>query len=503
MTLGVLLSDIEQSRKHPFWKSFWHSWMFLFFVTLPFLNIWLDEFSRFNYMFRFQAYLELLLLVTGLAVPLSVAWHLFLGAQSAAWKRLICRGLSGFLIAWLLATVAMLVMNISGFDVFTIAAYKTKAVFGLGLLLSLFQGGLSFFSKVGGVAVKLLTPLPLILLPYFYSVDGLPARLDSMEDLETAGPESIAYGSVYILLFDEFDRSVVLDDENNTDRFKYINGFNQKYTSFPASQSPFKKTRYTLPALLFQTNEKVTYNGDGSIEFRTSQLQDGPCLLDMLAQNNQEKVAVTWYLNANGILAQREDIKIRSYARGYPNNLPVCDRIISIGTNIIEWSAVPIPGKLYGTTEYHLGHFASLTSELERVMFQGIDAKKSVVGFYHFTLPHGPYIYDRNGKMPVQESMVIDEQSGYLKAVDYVDSMLERIEHRLRENGKFDDATIIVMADHGLSEESRNEAMLMIKLPNQKSPRTVSRTFVSTDLAEWLWQQPEFIKGRVLPKSND
>jgi hypothetical protein len=151
--------------------------------------------------------------------------------------------------------------------------------------------------------------------------------------------------------------------------------------------------------------------------------------------------------------------------------------------------------------------------------------------FAHVNLPHTPYHYLPSGRRYSGELLSLyadrwDEQrwpsfqahQRYLLQVGYVDRLLGEALARLRETGLYDQALLVVTADHGVSfrpGEPRRVANehnladiafvpLFVKKPGQRAGRTVRGVVRSVDILPTVAEQagvavPWKLDGRALP----
>jgi hypothetical protein len=132
--------------------------------------------------------------------------------------------------------------------------------------------------------------------------------------------------------------------------------------------------------------------------------------------------------------------------------------------------------------------------------------------FLHTLLPHHPWEYLPNGKvygsdLGTQPGMVnerwvgdpqlaVQAEQRHLLQVGYVDLLLGRILDRLEETGQYDDALVVVVADHGTSFRPHGERRrihagnmaeiafvpLLVKAPGQTSGRVVDEHVTTLDV---------------------
>ncbi len=176
----------------------------------------------------------------------------------------------------------------------------------------------------------------------------------------------------------------------------------------------------------------------------------------------------------------------------------------------------------YGRRERLQRFFASIEPRDEPTFWLG-----------HLLLPHGPYLFLPSGKqvragwkdpIPGMNStpgfyapyLALHAQQRLQLQIGFLDRQLGRLIARMRREGTFDRALIVVTADHGISSDSgvesrRNTDMsnideiapvpLFVKLPGQRharAPRSYVRTVdVAPTIADVLgWRLPYRVDGR-------
>ena len=135
-----------------------------------------------------------------------------------------------------------------------------------------------------------------------------------------------------------------------------------------------------------------------------------------------------------------------------------------------------------------------------------IDADtRPVLHFMHALLPHEPFLYLPTGQQFTFQRHMIGLREGrwnedrwaaalnhhrYLLQVGYVDTLLGRLVARLHEVGIYDDALIVVTADHGLSLQ-----------PGQSIRQPTESSFVDVAAVPLFVKRPAQRRGRVVDAS--
>jgi hypothetical protein len=139
------------------------------------------------------------------------------------------------------------------------------------------------------------------------------------------------------------------------------------------------------------------------------------------------------------------------------------------------------------------------------------DDADATLYFLHALLPHEPYEYlpsgqdsgshrrvmgTSRGRWTKQEWPVVQTYARHLLQVQFVDGFVERLIQRLRDQGLFDEALVIVTADHGVSfvpgEHMKTLTMttaasvmpvpLFVKMPSQSLGRVSDRNAQTVDV---------------------
>lgn len=125
-----------------------------------------------------------------------------------------------------------------------------------------------------------------------------------------------------------------------------------------------------------------------------------------------------------------------------------------------------------GEAAYSLHDETFYSKMLEEITASG---QKPAFRFYHLKGPHPPYMYDENfERIPAEEASEEKQALGSLKIVD--DLLYE-----MQDLGIYDQATVFIMADHGLKGHSEVEQtpLLMVKFAGQSHPFEISDTPLS------------------------
>ena len=119
--------------------------------------------------------------------------------------------------------------------------------------------------------------------------------------------------------------------------------------------------------------------------------------------------------------------------------------------------------------------------------------------FLHLPVPHAPFIYDAEGAytgpFPIHSRMTEDidadimdgSPDDYHRSLGHLDRVVSRLVGRLRADGRYDDALVIMTSDHAWRNDPSlphtpgprvRHVPLLVKAPGQRSPHTVDAPVV-------------------------
>jgi hypothetical protein len=90
-----------------------------------------------------------------------------------------------------------------------------------------------------------------------------------------------------------------------------------------------------------------------------------------------------------------------------------------------------------------------LATELSSFARRPLAADQPVFRFVHFSVPHLPFVFTRDGYDPPVNPLRTSPDDLYVGQLGYVDRLVGEIVAGMRQEGSFDRSTVIVLADHG------------------------------------------------------
>jgi membrane-anchored protein YejM (alkaline phosphatase superfamily) len=76
------------------------------------------------------------------------------------------------------------------------------------------------------------------------------------------------------------------------------------------------------------------------------------------------------------------------------------------------------------------------------------DKTNSVFAFFHYSVPHLPFIYERDQYSPAHKPL-LENKINYKRQLQYVDKLFGELIAVLKKTGKFKSSKIIVLSDPG------------------------------------------------------
>ena len=102
------------------------------------------------------------------------------------------------------------------------------------------------------------------------------------------------------------------------------------------------------------------------------------------------------------------------------------------------------------------------TGRFSRVAARQAEPGQPVFRFVHFSVPHLPFVFGREGYDPPFDPLQTSPDTHYVRQLEYVDRLVGELAAPMRASGTYDAATIVLLADHGLRFGTRERDPLHI-----------------------------------------
>ncbi len=364
--------------------------------------------------------------------------------------------------------------------------------------------------KVAAVFARVMWPLPVIYV--FLVLSWTPwDREDSPPIAPTQSPApdaspAAARTPVYIFVFDEWSYQRSLENGKFLPQLPHLAAFAQRANVYHRALSPADTTFVSLPRFLLQEPEgELGLSGGHAVwraDSRLRPLDEMPTLLDGPARAGYQSLLIGFYHPYHTLFRGRPFA-----ARGYPNDPKRADlpgRTWELAMYNLEFLTDPFSRWVY--RRYQAIHFSRhwrrhVTTIVEET-FRVLDRNQTdVFAVFHWPLPHGPFVFDEEGRYRGPYDSRFDTMYGtpedYLRHLRLLDRRVGEIVEHLQAAGRFDDALIVFTSDHSwrrdplLPKDShapeRRHVPLLIKFPGQSEPRESWEPVALTDLGRLIF----------------
>jgi Sulfatase len=368
--------------------------------------------------------------------------------------------------------------------------------FVLQLVEDAFGGGGAALLAVGAVAgaaiafayaripalpsvLTVLAPAPVIFLAIFLLTSPVSKLVLPQEDAKASDVDIRSTPPVVMVVFDEFASYMLMDEERRIDRTRYPNfaAFADDSVWYRNATTVSDGTVFAVPALLSgrrPDKDSLPIAADypdnvftllgGSYEIDAVETATSLCPKDLCGERDREPFGPR-------LRSLAEDLGVVSLhlvlPEGLRSHLPAVDQ--TFGNFRGGGQDAPATGT--GAAGSPGGDAGQAFSRNRRSAFaafmQGIqDTPRPTFHFVHLAFPHTPLQYLPSGQQYVADYAIpglTNETWGpdpalvrrglqrHLLQVGYVDRLLGQLVARLRRSGLYDDALVVVTADHGVS----------------------------------------------------
>jgi len=303
-------------------------------------------------------------------------------------------------------------------------------------------------------SILILSPISILsfIVIIQYGFNGFTDNMGTISNLtEKTKYSQKENRNVFVFLFDELDYSFLYDNGIISNDYPNLRIFSEYSKNYHAAKSPGDATLVAIPRLLVSNaNSKIYVCGDNLC---TRELSANSKRLDTrknifkLAQSKGFKTSVIGWMHP--------------YCKQYGNSLDYCrsysiynystfNRSFSL-LNPVYTNFILLPHQkpfgLVKTPIYSRFHHRNVSLTHKRAL-QVIEQSDSVFAFFHYSIPHLPFIYIRDQYAPPKHPF-LENKLNYKRQLQYVDTIFGEIISTIKKSGKFESSTIIVLSDHG------------------------------------------------------
>ncbi len=374
-----------------------------------------------------------------------------------------------------LAFVAVLVAALA-LQVVTDVLDGLPAYAAIALAAALGAGAAALYARREGLRTFLtvLSPAPAVFLALFLLVSPVSDLVLPQDDVRAAGVGGGTDAPVVMVVFDEFSGGSLLDRRLRIDASRYPNfaELARRSTWYRNATTVDYQTQRAVPALLTGTRPRgdalpiaadhprnlFTLLGERyALDVRETATELCP---ESLCGERETKAG------KDRLRALADDLSVVSLRLLLPDelaeDLPAVDATFEgfrdTGGDASEQKGTEIPARA----------FADRPGQWERFLGRlGPTEGRPPLHFLHIPMPHWPWQYLPSGQQYPTENSRIPGVEGpnwqsdrrlveqgyqrYLLQLGYVDRMIGRLIARLEDQGIWDDALVVVAADHGVS----------------------------------------------------
>jgi hypothetical protein len=346
-----------------------------------------------------------------------------------------------------------------------------------------------------GVRLCLIfSPAPLILIVQMLL---WPSWRDPAASVVAAPEDQEAGSPVVLIIFDAWSGQRVMANGHVRPCFRNLSALSRQATLFNAARSPWDWTAISVPRILYQQDLRLIHR-HGRVfcqigETVTPSVQV-PSLHHRAKWHGYATLAVGTFLPQSRILGDAVD-ETHDYSY-YPRGDGVVEEMgIALLRAMRFWRdpvsrrvADPLNWEVFNN--HHRRVHKRALHVMERTLVSG---PRRLFAAFHLMVPHHPYIWDADGTYRGPQSEPMNSPAGYVRSLRYVDTLVGRIVEFLKRGRRFDDALLILTADHSwrATPDRRFEqgadwvrnVPLIIKLPGQQEGRKVHGRIVTNRLA--------------------
>ncbi len=379
-------------------------------------------------------------------------------AGGPRWRRRVATGV----VAGLAGAVALAALKVLG---------GSPGAFLIALAVAAAAGAAAAYRRFAPVRsfATFLAPAVVVVPAVFLLNPGVGRLLAPAEEAGALdGVTFAATPPVVVVVFDQLQLAALLDREGNVDRatFPHFAALADEATWFRNATGVGDLTNYALPAILtgtYPSPDRLPVSADHPGNLFTwlgsrYRLHVEEPLSDLCPES----------------LCPPERESLGAWLAGVLRDLAIVYPTIALPDDLTAW----LPPVDQSWNDFAAGGTETFQDRWREA--RGDDRRRSVtrfiesitrtagpaLHFMHVLLPHEPWLYLptgqqftflranvglRNGRWADDPWAAALNYQRYLLQVGYVDTLLGRLVSRLREVGVYDDALIVVTADHGAS----------------------------------------------------
>ncbi len=429
------------------------------------------------------------------------------GHQFLVWlknARLLRLGRGLFLVSVALGLVNLAVDAFAGLNILSSGEFlRSHTKLLVAAMMAAFVSWLAWIRRrtldpAAGMAhlCLMFSPMTALLLYQAFNWHTWGAAPEAPVVFESPGRKS---NPVYVFVFDEWSYHRSVAAGKFREFLPNLRKFSRQAVMFNHAKSPSNNTYVSLPQFLFQTSDDFSVGADQAFfvgpDKKRLSTQQSRSLFGWAEDADYNTRLIGFYHSYRGLLGRQLD-----YCQSHPNRPK--------GNRIADRMNQDLARRLIGDSPYYHRmtnqYWVDLNHTVKRQTMECLkQATPNTFAVFHWPLPHAPYVFNPDGtvvddlsseRLSMHNGMADD----YLRHLKYLDRVVGELIVALKTSKQFDDALIVMTSDHswrrdpdllGLpDEEWKRHVPLLIKLPQQQSPRAIDDP-ISTNALEPLFRQ--------------
>jgi len=311
----------------------------------------------------------------------------------------------------------------------------------------------------------ILAPAACIMVTQLFFHTTFPLKRDSLPPpMSTSGADSARSGSsgrpVYLFLFDAWSYERSYDNDRLRPGWKNLAALSERSLVFHDAHSLGSTTMPSLPKLLFQSRDEVTWRGSQMGFERAGRFTPASqcdSLFSVVSGAGYRTFMIGTGCPYNLWLEGHVDV-----CRSYGNYMPETNEPARAAAHLLAatqyWTDPCFPA-LYWNIQKRLSKarmrrlYRDSACDILDIISQ---QPRRTFAIFHYLLPHPPYLLTPNGSTIGDQDphYAADDPQGYQRNLACLDHLIGRFIEAMKRAQRFDDALVILSSDHSAGPAS-------------------------------------------------
>jgi hypothetical protein len=486
-------------------SRFWLATSMAFYLFIPYLTRYTDEFNRFVFHWDVWDFVSLLFCTLLLGTVFFLCFIILYIRGNKFTKKAFSLF---FLAVFGIAVVAITLHSIESGPQTSPSlsqapitsqlntGYFLWTLLGIFLIYSCFKHNnkIKNFCVILCFIVSPIIPILTFNALQYPTIISNAGSLSAPSESKHSNKESIK--NVYIFIFDEWSYQRSFRKRKLITTFENLKKFEDEAFVFYKAFSPAPNTFNSMPSFLFQNNKRFTGKG-GRMGFRSKKgfhpIKQNESIFHHARELGFYTCIIGSYIPYGGLLSDGVD-----FAKSLPVSKRLGDSFFGVAKYHLVTASLMLPEPFFDLgrrkiTDYLFNRFQFNRNNATHEMFKAIvqNQSKSTFAVFHYMLPHFPYIYNQDGHKKFYD-LYAWNPSNYYGNLDYLDKKIGEIISVLKESGNFDNSLIIMTSDHSWRKDpgynkvrltlKKCHVPLFIKFPYQDHSIKINSLFSTSKL---------------------